>query len=478
MLVRILVAVPRAPLARRLQRLLASPSALVSRFEDPGEDLGQVDREDFDIAVVARDLLGDRAEAVIARLRALPDRPEVVVVAGNEDAQDRARLVAAGCLAVINETLPDKVLRPTLLSLGQRRRESIESPLTQPGRSIENRSRLQDFATRSPSMQQFMTLARRVVDADSSLLLAGETGVGKEWLARAIHMEGRRSAGPFVAINCGAVPETLLESELFGHEKGAFTGAGRARRGYFELAHRGTLFLDEIGDLPHHLQVKLLRVLQERSIMRIGSEHAIAVDVRVMAATNRDLETEMGGGRFRPDLYYRLSVVTLTLPPLRERREDIPALVESYLSHYRTALRRPVVRIVPAAMEALIRYGWPGNVRELINTIERAVLLATGSEIGLADLPQRIGAPAAGTARRGAPGKPVAPPAGAGDLLNLPIRQARREMLRAFEREYLDAQLRASRGRIRETAARAGINARSLYDLMRRHGLRKEAFKR
>jgi transcriptional regulator with GAF, ATPase, and Fis domain len=182
-----------------------------------------------------------------------------------------------------------------------------------------------------------------------------------------------------VAVSCSALPETLLESELFGHTKGAFTGATRARRGYFELAHGGTIFLDEIAELPPHLQVKLLRVLEERRIQPLGSERPIAVDVRVLAATNRDLEIEVGEKRFRTDLFYRLNVVSLTLPPLRERREDIPELLQSYIDHFRARLPSDVATVHPDALEALTAYDWPGNVRELINVVERAVLMARGS---------------------------------------------------------------------------------------------------
>ncbi|MBL6720362.1 MAG: sigma 54-interacting transcriptional regulator [Planctomycetes bacterium] len=213
---------------------------------------------------------------------------------------------------------------------------------------------LVDFASRSPRMRRFLRLVNRVVDTDSSLLLTGETGVGKERLAQAIHNEGARASGPFVSVNCGAIPESLLESELFGHQPGAFTGAERLKRGRFELAERGTIFLDEIGEMPLHLQVNLLSVLQRRRVQRVGGEELIGIDVRVMAATNRDLEALVRKGRFREDLYYRLNVVTLEVPPLRERSEDIPDMVGMFIGHLRTSLgRQEVDGITPAALEAL-----------------------------------------------------------------------------------------------------------------------------
>jgi transcriptional regulator with GAF, ATPase, and Fis domain len=279
-----------------------------------------------------------------------------------------------------------------------------------------------------------------------------------------------------VTVNCGALPEGLLESELFGHEQGAFTGATRARRGYFELADGGTIFLDEIGDLPLHLQVKLLRVLEDRTVRRVGSERTIPVNVRVMAATNRQLEVEVSDKRFRADLYYRLAVVTLTVPPLRERREDIPDLVQSYVDHFSTHLGRQVCQVTPPALDALTRYSWPGNVRELINVIERAVLLCPKPAIDLGDLPRAVAAHAcvdgptsedltslSGSFRR---------------MFDVPLLEARQEVSAEFERLYLTEALRKTDGRIGQAAERAGINQRSLYQMMRRHGLRKEDFKK
>jgi DNA-binding NtrC family response regulator len=333
--------------------------------------------------------------------------------------------------------------------------------------------RLGDFVSESPTMQAFMRTVRRVVPSSSSLLILGETGAGKERLAMAIHGEGPRSDGPFIAVNCGALPDTLLESELFGHEEGAFTGATRDRRGMFELAHRGTIFLDEIGEMPLHLQVKLLRVLQDRRIQRLGSERAVDVDVRVIAASNRDIEADVDAKQFRRDLYYRLSVVTLTIPALRERREDIPALVQNYVEYLRPQVGRDVNAIDDDVLEALTRYAWPGNVRELINVLERAMLLCDDDTIALHDLPQTIAELAAGGAAAGDATSPGGFPA---SWLRGPIREGREQAVAAFEKTYLTGLLRDTGGRVGETAARAGIEPRSLYDKMRKYNLRKEDF--
>ncbi len=427
-----------------------------------------------ELVVASTDLLASPIENWIREIRDLPDVPDVVLIHREEDPKFRAAMVRAGCMAVLAPELPVDDLVETLQALIQRRINQVRRVVH--ATSPLGRSRLQDFVSHSPAMHEFLAVARRVVDTDSSLLLLGETGTGKERLARALHEEGRRCDGPFVAVNCGAIPETLLESELFGHEKGAFTGASQARKGYFEQAEGGTLFLDEIGEIPLHLQVKLLRVLEDRRVQRLGAETSFALDCRMVAATNRDLEREVEAGRFRRDLYYRLAVVTLTIPALRQRSEDVQALFESYVEHFRIALNRPIYGVRAPAIEALVRYPWPGNVRELINVVERAVLLSRGPEIRLTDLPRAISslAPAgSGSEGIGAPPTSESPP----PWVDLPLREARREVLEGFERAYLSHQLRIARGRIGETARRVGISERSLYDLMRRYRLWKEDFR-
>ena len=230
----------------------------------------------------------------------------------------------------------------------------------------------------SPKMQEVLGLVERVAESNSTVLICGESGVGKDLIARAIHQRSRRSRGPFLKINSTAIPENLLESELFGYEKGAFTGAAASKPGKFELADGGTLFLDEIGDVPPAVQVKLLRVLQEREFERLGGTRTIKVDVRLVAATNRDLRAALEEGTFREDLYYRLNVVPINIPPLRDHKEDIPALATLFLHKYAESSGKQIQGISPAAMERLTRFHWPGNVRELENVIERAVVLSTG----------------------------------------------------------------------------------------------------
>jgi transcriptional regulator with PAS, ATPase and Fis domain len=300
-------------------------------------------------------------------------------------------------------------------------------------------------------MQEVLALVKQVAPSDATVLIRGESGTGKELVARAIHFNSRRAAGPLVPLSCAALPEQLLESELFGHEKGAFTGAAAQRKGRFELADGGSIFLDEIGDLTPTLQVKLLRVLQERQFERLGGTRTLTVDVRILAATHRDLEQAMREGTFREDLYYRLNVVTIQIPPLRERREDIPALLDHFLRRFAEKSRREVTGITAAARDALLRYDYPGNVRELENIVERAVLLCRDRVIDLPDLPVAL--------RPGESGTDVPEPQ------NLP------DLVASIERQAIRAALKRHDGVQTQAAQELGISERVLRYKMRKYGL-------
>ncbi|MBE0556053.1 MAG: sigma-54-dependent Fis family transcriptional regulator, partial [Proteobacteria bacterium] len=242
----------------------------------------------------------------------------------------------------------------------------------------------------SPQMAKVMELAQTVAKTDTTVMIRGESGTGKELIARTIHANSGRRFFPIIAVNCGAVPESLLESELFGHEKGAFTGAQYRRKGKFEMADGGTIFLDEVGTISAKMQVHLLRVLETKQFMRVGGSENIKSDFRVICATNRDLEAAVKEGHFREDLYYRLNVFSIFIPPLRERRGDVPLLVDHFVKKYSSAMNKPITHISPAALDMLVRYNWPGNIRELENVIERAMVLARDPEIGPNDLPFQL----------------------------------------------------------------------------------------
>lgn len=324
---------------------------------------------------------------------------------------------------------------------------------------VQERYRL--IAGDSPAMRAVLHMARTVSDADSTVLLLGESGTGKEVIARAIHQWSTRSEHPFVAINCVALTPELLASELFGHERGAFTGATAQKKGKFELADGGTLFLDEIGDLAPDLQTKLLRVLQDKEFQRVGGMKDIRANVRILAATNRDLRQAMQSGVFREDLYYRLNVVAITLPPLRDRRQDIPEMVDYFLAHYCRQMSRQKKSITASAMQVLQSYTWPGNVRELQNVIERAVVLSAGNDITEADFPAEI-REAAGPSKETQATFP-----GIDDTMPLS------EAVNAFKRAMVTAALKAADGNQKLAAHRLGIQPSNLSRLMNTLGLRK-----
>jgi len=332
---------------------------------------------------------------------------------------------------------------------------------------LEARFRLDRMVAKAPAMLQLFELLRRVAPARTSVLVTGESGTGKEMVARALHSLAAkpRSDGPFIAVNCGAIPESLLESELFGHVKGAFTGADRDRPGLFSAASGGTLFLDEIGELSAATQVKLLRVLQERRVKRVGGTHEEEIDVRVVAATNRDLEAEVERGAFRRDLYYRLNVIHVYVPPLRARKEDIPLLAEHFLRKHAAALGRTVTSFEPDAMAALCDYDYPGNVRELENAIERAVTLEPGSRVARASLPPLAPSRAAAQAAPAAPSA-IEVPSGGVDL---------EQMVGDYERAIITKALERAGGVRKEAARLLGITFRSLRYRLAKLGVAPEA---
>lgn len=330
-------------------------------------------------------------------------------------------------------------------------------------KEVEGRYSFGNIIGKSPGMQEVYNLISDVADTDATVLIRGETGTGKELVAKSIHFNSRRKDKIFVSLNCGALPETLLESELFGYEKGAFTGATRQKMGKFEYADGGTIFLDEVGDLSPATQVKLLRVLQERVIERVGGNGQIEVDVRIIAATNKDLEKEVGEGRFREDLYYRLNVVPIKLPPLRKRKEDIPLLAKHFLAKYARMLNKDITIISQEVLNEMMAYDWPGNVRQLENLIERAIIMARGNTITHIDLSDDL--------RR----KKVESP---GPLaVHLPFKEAKERVIKEYERDYFMNLLIRCRGSITQSARVSQLDMKTLRRKMKEYGLKKKDFK-
>jgi len=314
---------------------------------------------------------------------------------------------------------------------------------------------LENIIGRSRPMKELVDMMSMVAPSEATVLITGESGTGKELIAKSIHHNSQRKDRPLVVVNCAAITETLLESELFGHEKGAFTGADKRREGRFKQADKGTIFLDEIGETSAAMQAKLLRVIQEREIQRVGGEETLSVDVRILAATNRNLEDEVKEGKFREDLFYRLNVVTLRIPPLRERQDDIPLLAQHFLEKYAKKNHKQVKGFSPLAMDMLLKYAWPGNVRELENVIERAVILLPDEHITEKELPVTITSSYAEKSEWVAPPPPVA--------ANRPLDEV--------EKEAILATLEDSGGNKSETARRLGINRKTLHKKLKDYGI-------
>jgi DNA-binding NtrC family response regulator len=317
----------------------------------------------------------------------------------------------------------------------------------------------------SPAMARVYSLIEKVAPADINVLITGESGTGKEMVAREIHARSRAETGPFVALNCAAMPQELIESELFGHEKGAFTGAAARRIGKFELANRGTLFLDEIGDMSPATQAKVLRVIEDKQFQRLGSNETLTTDARIIGATNKDLEKEVEKGQFREDLFYRLCVVSMQLPSLRERRADIAALAQAFSDRFAAAYRRKPMRVSGDALNRLLEYRWPGNVRQLRNAIERAVVLQEGDELTLDSLPADI-------TGKSQERKTVAEPEG-DEAISVPFSVDFRDARKEFERKYIEKCLERASGNVTKAASMLGMHRQSLQHKIKELGLTK-----
>lgn len=365
------------------------------------EGLALFQKEPFDAVITDITMPGMSGMEVMEKVRKADQGLPVIIITAYGTIESAVSAMKQGAFDYITKPFNRDELRITLDRALKMRRLEKENVCLRA--EVIDRYRFDAIVGGSDKIREVIALAGRVAPSDATVLVTGESGTGKELLARGIHYSSGRSEGPFVAVNCAAIPENLIESELFGHMKGSFTGAVRDKEGKFELADGGTLFLDEIGDLRIDLQAKILRALQERTVDRVGGVKQVELDVRVIAATNRDLEREVREGNFREDLYYRLSVVILHMPPLRERKDDIPLLAEHFLKKF--SPKGSDVRLAPDALALLAAYGWPGNVRELENVMERASILKRGDIITSADLPEKLSRRAAGAA---------------GILLNLP----------------------------------------------------------
>lgn len=352
------------------------------------EGLALIEKGDIDLVITDLRMPGMGGEQVLEKVAAETPGIPVIVLTGHGSIDSAVEAMRHGAYDFLTKPLNLDQLGMIVKRALESREMSLQHQ--QLKKQVEDTSALKEMIGSSAAMQKVQQTIRKVADSKASVLITGESGVGKELVANALHnLSGRRNKS-FIKVHCAALSETLLESELFGHEKGAFTGADRLQKGRFELAHGGTIFLDEIGEINQSVQIKILRVLQEKKFERVGGEQTIEVDVRIVAATNRNLEEEVKAGRFREDLYYRLNVIHIPVPPLRERKDDIPLLMAAFLAEFNRENAKQITGLDNRARAAMFKYSWPGNIRELRNCMESAVVMCGGTEITLSDLPPSV----------------------------------------------------------------------------------------
>jgi DNA-binding NtrC family response regulator len=459
---RILVVDDKENILKLLVRILGEDHE-VTTAGDGGRALSLVASQEFDVVVTDLKMPAADGFEVLRAVKARAPDTEVVMMTAYATVADAVEAMKQGAYDYLQKPFdPDAAARVVGRAV-ERRRLRLQAESLR--RELEGVHAFHNLIGKSAAMQEVYRLLEQASKLDITVLLGGETGTGKELAARAVHYNSGRRERRFVAVDCGALPSELVESELFGHAKGAFTGAAGAKAGLFEEAEGGTLFLDEVGELPPAIQVKLLRALQEKEIRRVGENRPVQVNVRLVAATNRDLKAEVSAGRFREDLFYRLHVFPVTLPLLRERREDIPLLAAHFLEKHARALRREIGGFAPDALRALTGYPWPGNVRELENAVERAVAVTSGQRIELRDLPPDL----KGTQEGAIPPEVLA---------TLPYREAIDLARERVSREYITTLLRELEGNVTRAAERAGMERETLHRLMKRYGIRSEDFRK
>jgi two-component system response regulator HydG len=470
--VRQVLVIDGEPHIPRLVQLLLGDGYHVDAAATPPAAFERIHATPYDAVMLETDLgeegtdSGDGGLAIIRRIRKQSPDLAVLVFTAQPTVQSTVAAMRAGAFDVLRKTAAADEVRAAVNRAVEH--GNLAREVRRLRSEVERARGLGEIVGESQPMKQLLSLVERVATSDATVLIVGESGTGKELLARTVHRVGPRSDGPFVAFDCSALAPSLLEAELFGHEKGAFTGAGRARRGLFREAHRGTIFLDEIGDIAPPVQNKLLRVLQEREIKPVGGDRFVQIDVRVIAATNKDLKQLVARGEFREDLYWRLAVVPIQVPPLRERKEDIPLLAAHILARRGGAAKtfaggeaRYPSSLTPGALARLSQYHWPGNIRELENVLSRAAILCDGEKIRSDDL-DLVGVP---TEAKPAPG---APP----ELEGKSLKQILDDTVRSVERAAIEQALVHEGGSPAKAARLLGISRASIYNKIREYGLR------
>jgi DNA-binding NtrC family response regulator len=447
---------------RQLQQVLQSDALAVDFRTDAGKALAALEERDYSIVLTDLHMPVMDGMELIREIQARRIPVTIIVIAGHGSIGEAVQAIRLGAYDFLTKPVDSQHLG---IVIGRALRErTLQDELTQMRAGLQKQFSFQNILSKNPRMHQIFELIGNVAHTSSTVLIEGETGTGKEQVARAIHNAASERTGAFVAVNCAALPENLLESELFGHEKGAFTSAVGQRKGRFELADGGTIFLDEIGDMPASMQAKLLRVLQERCFERVGGTQSVSVDVRVVAASNRSLPQLVKEGKFREDLYYRLNVIKIDLPPLRDRREDIPLLAMHFASKY-TRTGENSKQISPQAMQVLLSYAWPGNIRELENAMERACVTSREPMIQAENLPPELSQPPKTSA-------PFAVD------LKRPLADHLRDAITQIERDYISKALSETRGRIGQCANLCQLSRRSITAKLSAYQIDRENFKR
>jgi len=447
------------PLIRRqLEDLYRERKYEVDSVGSAEDALTLLEDAEYSLAVIDLKIPGTDGISLTKQVRDRWPDLDVIIVTGYASIKGAVEAIRHGASDYITKPFErEEILLATEKVLEKRR---LLEEISYLRNQLSERYSFANMVSRDPTMHEIFSTIEALAQNDATVLISGESGTGKELVARAIHFQGRRRNGRFVAINCAAFPDTLLESELFGYERGAFTGAVHDRIGKIELSSGGTLFLDEVETISLPMQLKLLRVLEQREIEKLGGNRVVKVNMRIITATNRDLDEMVARGEMREDFYYRINVVPIRIPPLRDRIEDVPLLVAEMLKNNPIAKERAITRIAKKAVEKLMAYHWPGNVRELGNVLERAILKTSGNTVRDVDLP-------------GASSNGSAPSAGRVRDYDLPLK----EFLRRAEREYLTAVLRKNQGGISSTAEHAMIDAATLHRKMKTHSLRRDDFK-
>lgn len=429
-----------------LRTLLSGWGYDITEADDGESAIAEVERQPFDLVLIDIRMIRMSGLEALPSIKSINPATPVIIMTAYSSVETAVDALKKGAYDYLTKPLDFDELKLSMERAMEHRQLKEENRLLKESLGTHFDSR--NIIGQSPAMIKLLETVAQVAPSDATVLIEGESGTGKELIAGIIHYNSTRKEGPFVKLNCSAITETLLESELFGHEKGAFTGAERVKEGKFRLADGGSIFLDEVSEMPLSMQVKLLRVLQEREITRVGGEKVFPVDVRVIAATNKKLKEAVDAGLFREDLFYRLNVVTLTLPPLRERRDDIPLLAQHYLTLFSGKNKKEIKGFTPQAMDRLVRYGWPGNIREVMNAVERAVVLSRSEYLDEPDLSL------SGDEER------------TEDLVatgNLPLDEV--------EKITIIRTLQQAQGNKSETARRLGITRRTLHKKLKQYGM-------